>query len=113
MDLQFIEPSEAPVPPEEVRIRELSVDLLPDGRRLRLGLAITPFLEPPSIEAVVRDEDGKEITSATVIGAVTPEMEMTLHLRGEGDPSKYLLELELLYPPDDPVDRREVALSEQ
>lgn len=112
MDLQFVEPSEAPVPPEEVRIRDLSVQLLPDGRRVRLGLNITPFLEPPSIEAVIRDRHGDEITSATVIGAVTPEMEITLHLRGEGDPAQYLLELELLYPPDDPVDRREVPLSE-
>lgn len=112
MDLQFVEPSETPVPPEEVRIRELTVDLLPDGRRLRLGLHITPFLEPPSIQAVVRDQDDNEITSATVIGAVTADMELTLHLRGAGDPSEYRLELELGYPPDDPVDHREVPLVE-
>lgn len=112
MDLQFVEPSETPVPPDEVRIRELSVELLGDGRRVRVGLGITPFLEPPSIQAVIRDRDDNEITSATVIGAVTAQMELTLHLRGQGDPSEFRLELDLGYPPDDPVDRRQVPIVE-
>lgn len=112
MDIQFVEPSETPVPPEDMRIQDLSVERSRDGGRIRLAVDITPFLEPPSLQVAVRDHDGSEIASAAVIGLVTAHLELTLHLRGESDPEDLHVEVELGYPPDGPVDRRRVPLVE-
>ncbi len=83
MDIFFQDPDDAPVPPEEVRIREFSASPYPDGRRVRIQLEVTPFLKRPSGEILLKNADGIVIASANIIETMTRKMELTLHLRSE------------------------------
>jgi hypothetical protein len=81
MDIQFTDLSEVPLPPDEVRIRDLSVKPYPDGKRLRLFLELTPFQKPPSGEIFITDTLGNQVASVSIIEAIDARMELTLHLK--------------------------------
>ena len=81
MELPLVDPSETPVPPEEVRIRSVSVRPYSDRRRLGITLEVTPFQESPDIDVVAKNEQGDVIASASIIGAVANRLSLTLHLR--------------------------------
>lgn len=83
MDIYFREPTDIPLPPKEVRIRELRAEPWPDSRRVRLYLELTPFQKLPSGEIVVLNATGDEVSSASIIETIDPRMELTLHLKGD------------------------------
>ncbi len=96
MDLFFADPSEIPLPPEDVRIRELRAEPYPDGRRVRVYLTVDPFQRRPSAELEVVDSQGRRAAWANVIESQVRKMEMTLHLRSP-QPGSYTLKAVLLY----------------
>jgi hypothetical protein len=82
MDIFFTDPTEVPLPPSEVRIRELRADLLPDGARLRVYLEVDPFQKRPNADLTLLDRDGQELSSVSIIESMTRKMELVMHLRG-------------------------------
>lgn len=90
MDIFFHDPDDAPVPPDEVRIRAFTVTPYPDGRRIKIYLELTPFQERPSGEIAIQDLEGRLLATANIIETMTHKMELTLHLRGA--PAASLLE---------------------
>jgi hypothetical protein len=81
MDIQFTDLSEVPLPPDEVRIRDLGVEPYPDGKRLRVSLELTPFQKPPSGEVFITDLLDNQVATASIIEAIDAKMQLTLHLR--------------------------------
>ena len=81
MDIHFTDLSEVPLPPDEVRIRDLQVEPYPDRKRLRLFLELTPFQKPPSGEVFITDLLGNQVATASIIEAIEAKMQLTLHLR--------------------------------
>jgi hypothetical protein len=81
MDIFFADPSEVPLPPDEVRIRELKATPL-DERRVRVYLDVDPFQKRPNIELSILDEGGKTLASASIIETMSRKMELVMHLRG-------------------------------
>ena len=108
MGIHFVDPEENPQPPELVRFRNVSFNIYPDKRRLRLKVDITPFQEPPNMEVKAFKPSGEQAASASVIGMNSPNLELTLHLRGEISAGDYVLNLQLGYYDNEPVDHREV-----
>ena len=96
-DIFFTDSNEAPVPPEEVRIRTLDALLRPDGRRLDVRTEITPFLKRPNFEIVLRNDSGEESATLSVVAVVANSMEFTMHLREIEPTGTYLLEMRLFY----------------
>jgi hypothetical protein len=80
MDLNLVDSSDVPVPPEDVRIRGLQVMPLSDGRRLRVEIELTPFQKPPTIDVTIENARGVELASTSVIEAMTPQMSFMMHL---------------------------------
>jgi hypothetical protein len=81
MDIHFSDLSEVPLPPDEVRIRDFTVEPYPDGKRLRLMIDLTPFLKPPSSEIFITDQYGELAATANIIEIVDPQLQLTIHLR--------------------------------
>lgn len=105
MDIFFHDPSDAPVPPEEVRIREFTASPYPDGRRVKIYLEVTPFLKRPSGEILLKNQEGQVLASANIIETMTHKMELTLHIRGGADAGDYQVCADLFYqevPKEDP-----------
>ncbi len=97
MDIFFRDPNEVPLPPEEVRIRELRADPWPDGRRVKVYLETEPFQKRPSADLVITDEAGQEVAATSIIESMIRKMELTMHLRGGKSAGKFTLHADLFY----------------
>ena len=93
------------LPPVDVRLNDVLVEPSPDGRRIRVHVTITPFLQPPNLEASVHDAEGTEIASASIIEPAHSKLVFTLHLRTTRFLGQYTL-ITRLYYPDGDVDQR-------
>jgi hypothetical protein len=96
-DIFFTNSNEAPVPREEVRIRELEAVPRPDGVRVELSTALTPFLERPNLEVSIRNAVGDEVATLSVVEAVDPKMDFTMHLREQQPGGEYTLAMRVFY----------------
>lgn len=85
MDIFFTEPTDIPVPPEEVRIQEFEALPRPDGKRVNIRLAVTPFLQRPNMEVNIINREGQIVANLGVVEATEAKMTFTMHLR-EGRP---------------------------
>lgn len=103
MDIFFHDPADAPVPPEDVRIRELTATPYPDGRRVKIYIELIPFLKRPSGEVLLKNAEGRIIASANIIETMTHKMELTLHIRGAAPEGECRACVDLFYQdvPDD------------
>jgi hypothetical protein len=111
MYLQIEDPSDAPVPPEEVRVRSIELQPYPDRRRVRTVLNLTPFQSPPDIDITVRDAREQEVSSLSIIGATEPKMSLTIHLRDPETQEPLLIGIKVRYEEVGIVDQREEPLS--
>ncbi|HLB47876.1 MAG TPA: hypothetical protein VJL59_12785, partial [Anaerolineales bacterium] len=104
-DVEFVEPDDAafaPQPPELVKIESLQARVYPDGRRVRLDIVVTPFVERPNLEFTITNTEGREVASLSVIESMDYKFEMTAHLRGPQPVGRYTLRGELFYDPESP-----------
>ena len=69
--------------PEETQITGLSAEPYPDGYRVRVNVQVTPFQKRPHIEVTLKDADGDEIGSTTIVEPMSWKLEFTMHIRGE------------------------------
>jgi hypothetical protein len=83
MDIFFQDPSETPLPPEEVRIQELRAELWSDKRRVKVYLEVDPFQKRPNLDVFVIDSEGEVISDITLIETMSRKMEFTMHLHQE------------------------------
>jgi len=97
MDFFFPEDNLQRMVPEETSITALSAEPYPDGRRLHVNIAVTPFQKRPYIEVILNNGDGDEIASASIVEPLTWKLEFTMHLRGEIH-NPYTLHARLYYP---------------
>ncbi|MFO7664149.1 MAG: hypothetical protein R6X18_16355 [Chloroflexota bacterium] len=114
MDIKFFDdPLESPRPREEVRIRQIGLYLYPDLRRMAFGAELTPFVERPSLEVTIINGEGAPAGSLNVIETLTPNFNLTMHLRDLETVNPYELTAVLYYSWPDrgkiEVDRRTIS----
>lgn len=97
MDIFFQDPTEIPLPPEEVRIRDVSVKPYSDAKRVRVRIELDPFQKRPSLELVIEDSQKLQVAQARVIETMGRQLEMTLHLRDSHPGGAYTLHVMLYY----------------
>lgn len=97
MDIFFQDPSEIPLPPEEVRIREVHVQPSTGDRRVRIYLEVDPFQKRPNLDLFILDESGRVVSSAFIIESMTRKMELTMHIREEITRGDYELKATMYY----------------
>lgn len=96
-DIFFTEAGEAPVPPDEVRIRELDAQPRPDGRRIKVHTELTPFQKRPNIEVLIHNAIGAEVAAVSVVEAIDSKMDFTMHLREPQTGGHYTLSMNVFY----------------
>ena len=118
MDIFFQDPTAIPLPPDEVRIRELRAEIWPDNRRVRVFLEVTPFQKRPNGEVIITNPRGDEVASVSIIESIVPRIEFTMHLRGELPAGVYRLSATLYYeteleaPPAPPKNRERIVVDQ-
>jgi hypothetical protein len=98
MDIFLQDPSEVPLPPEDVRIREFKATPWPDGRRVHVYLEVDPFQKRPNAEVVILTQDSQTVAEASIIETMTRKMEFNLHLRQPELTGSYQVQVTLYYP---------------
>lgn len=98
MDINFQDPSDIPLPPDEVRIRELRAKVLSDQVRIQIFLELTPFQKRPNGEIKVTDDQGREVASISIIEAIDSKMQLTIHLP-DGSEGEHTLSTQIYYYP--------------
>jgi hypothetical protein len=111
MYLQIDDPSEVPLPPDEVRIKAIEMQPYPDGRRVRMVLKLTPFQTPPNISLSVTDAREQEVSSLSIIGATEATMSLTIHIRDPEAEEPLRFRLVIDYEEQGIVDEDEQMLS--
>ena len=102
-------PPEDGLPPQQVRILELRAEpWSEDGRRVRIHLEVTPFLERPNIEVEIANVKGDAVSSISIIETIDARMAFTMHLRGNPLDGKFTLSASLSYPEIGEVDQKSV-----
>ncbi|MFQ5921584.1 MAG: hypothetical protein ACE5M4_01970 [Anaerolineales bacterium] len=107
MDIEFRDPAEAPLPPDQVAFRSVEVEPYPDAQRLLVRLSVTPFQVRPSIDLEVLDEHGVRVAASSIVEATDATMSLTLHLQRPSPDLQYTLVARLLYEEQGEVDRSE------
>jgi hypothetical protein len=97
MDINFHDPSDIPLPPGDVRIRELRIEPLQDQRRVQIFLEITPFQQKPNIEIKILTESGDEAASLSIIEAIDYKMQFTVHIKTQSTYGDYVADMEIYY----------------
>jgi hypothetical protein len=111
MDFFFNDPDLQRFPPEETRLLDLRANPYSDGRRIRIGLDLTPFQEKPSIEITLTDTAGLLSGMASILEPMAWKLELTLHIRKhENTAGTYSLAASIQYPELGEVDRREITV---
>ncbi len=82
---------------DKVRFNQLGLFVYQDSRRIAVGFDITPFQERPSIEVSVKNSDGIESASLSIIEAIEPQFNITMHLRDPQPINPYTIEAILYY----------------
>lgn len=116
MDIRFFDdPLESPRSREDVRIRQIGLFIHDDLRRMAFGVELTPFRERPSIEVRLFNGKDEPAGSLNVIETMSPNFNLTLHLRDAetANPYRLVAVLYYSYPEEDKekilVERREVS----
>ncbi len=108
--LRGYEPPEGALPPPEVKILSLRAEPWPDnGRRVRISLDMTPFLERPNLDLVISDENGEEVSSVNIIESIEARMTFTMHIRSPEVQGTYKLSATIVYPDAGIVDQKEIT----
>lgn len=92
------------LPPEDVRILQLSAEPYPDGQRILVNIKITPYEKRPHIEVSLADPLGNELSNVSIIEPMNWNIELTTHLRAQRIDGNYTLAVRLFYPPRDEED---------
>ena len=108
-DLLPADPGNIPLPPDEMRFKEVKVEPVLDNGpvRLRVYIETTAFTQRPYLEVTLNNRNGDEIASASVIEPIHTKNVFTMHLRGEQQSGKFNLLARLFYPEKSDSDRRE------
>jgi len=97
MDFFFNDPNAKPLPPEDVRIQDLTAEPKANGSQIHVVLDILPFQERPNAEIIVTNEDGREVATANIIESMFNKVEMNLHLRVRPTAGTYTVSAKLFY----------------
>lgn len=92
------------VPPEEVRIENLSGEPYADGKRVRVNLDMTPFKVRPHADVVLINPQGELAANISIIEPMAWKLEFTLHMREPRQDGDYKLMARIFYPPRDEED---------
>lgn len=97
MDIFFQDPDEVRLPPEQVRILECRITPLPEGRRVKIFLELTPFMKRPNIEMTITNSSGKILAHSSILEIMLRKLEFIMHLSDSEPGSDNKLEALVYY----------------
>jgi hypothetical protein len=95
-------------PPAQDDIKILSFDAepYPDGRRVKVKLLLSSFLQGPNALINLSNEENQELTTVNIVNIFSPENEITLHFPGNKKrPGSYSVNVEVFYVEEEEIEQ--------
>jgi len=102
----IINPSLTPPPQDDLKILTLDAEPYPDGRRVRVKLVLSPFLQGPNAEISLSNQDDELLASINIVNIFIPENEFTLHIpESKSLPGSYTVNVEVFYVEEEEIEQ--------
>ncbi len=98
------------IPSEGVSIRKLQAIPLPDMKRVRVEIELSPFAEHPNLDISILSPQGEVLANLFVVEARDQAMALTLHLHQPEPAALYTTRLTVLRE-EEILDLREVTFA--
>ena len=107
-----IDPNVERMPPSSTRLIDRRAEPSPDGKRLKVGLDLTPFQEKPYLDLELTGPSGESLATTSIVEPVNWNLELNLHIRKSvrDTQGKYKLTAIISYPDLGEIDRRAINL---
>ncbi len=113
MDIFLSDPTEIPLPPSEVRIRDLQVKPGSAHDRVHVYLEVDPFQRKPNLDITIYNLEGLEIAGTSIIESMVRKMEFTMLFRRKMGTGDYRLVSTLFYVEIDQPDEGDGIIERQ
>ncbi len=102
----IINPSLTPPPQDDIKILSFNAEPYPDGRRVRVRLVLSPFLQGPNGEISLTNQDDELLTTINIVNIFIPENEFTLHIpESKSLPGSYTVNVEVFYIEEEEIEQ--------
>lgn len=102
----LINPTLTPPPQDDIKILALDAEPYPDGRRVRVKLVLSPFLQGPNAEINLSNHDDELLASIDIVNIFIPENEFTLHIPEiKSLPGSYTVNVEVFYIEEEEIEQ--------
>ena len=91
------QPPEDALPPDAVRIINLSIQPWEDNKRVKVFVELTSFQSPPNLEITITDLEGNILASTNIIESVLTKIVFTMHIREFTSANRYLMNVAVGY----------------
>ncbi len=107
-----VDPNIERMPPADTRLLKLRAEPYDDGKKMKVGLDLTPFQQKPYIDITLSDLSGGLIASTSIVEPVNWNLELNLHIRNSPPFSNgvYKLTVVVSYPDLGEVDHRDLNI---
>ena len=111
MEFFLTEPEVARLPPADTRLIDLRAEPYPDGKRMRVALDLTPFLQKPYLDLTLTGPTGEVVAETSIVEPMAWKIELTMHIRKPAASRvTYQLTVILSYPDLGEIDRRDLTV---
>ena len=87
------------VEPSMMKVVDLHAETIESGKRLRVFIQITPFLESPFVVVTLKNHHDVEVCTARIIEPALNRMSIVMHIRQNQDEAgQYSLTASIEYP---------------
>ena len=102
----LINPTLTPPPQDDIKILALDAEPYPDGRRVRVKLVLSPFLQGPNAEINLSNHDDELLTTINIVNIFIAENEFTLHIpENKSLPGSYTVNVEVFYIEEEEIEQ--------
>ncbi len=102
----LINPTLTPPPQDDIKILSFDAEPYPDGRRVKVKLVLSPFLQGPNGEISLTNQDDELLTTINIVNIFIPENEFTLHIpESKSLPGSYTVNVEVFYIEEEEIEQ--------
>jgi hypothetical protein len=107
-----IDPNVERLLPADTRLINLRAVPSSDGKRLKIGLDMTPFQQKPYLDLILTGPSGDTLATTSIVEPVGWNLELNLHIRKSPSnlSGKCKLTVVISYPDLGEVDRRDLTI---
>ncbi len=98
--------SKTPPAQDDIKILSFDAEPYPDGRRVKVRLLLSSFLQGPNALINLSNQENQELATVNIVNIFSSENEITLHVPGnKKQPGSYKVNVEVFYVEEEEIEQ--------